>query len=157
MVSSADDIPFLTSLAREAHKESRWRGIPFSEAKVCKLAEAAISDQTRHGILLALKGSEPVGFCYCSVGEYFVGLDSLLTTVHVIWVAPAVRAGLGGGRVALGLMRGIETWSQARGTAEILLHVTSSVDLARSHKLAKRLRYEFVGGNYAKKIAKGAE
>ncbi len=59
--------------------------------------------------------------------------------------------------MALGLLRGIETWSSARGVAEILLHVTSSVYLSSTHKLTKRLRYEFIGGNYAKKIARAAE
>jgi hypothetical protein len=36
------------------------------------------------------------------------------------------------------------------GAHEVLFHVTSGVDLARSHKLAKRMGFELIGGNYGK-------
>lgn len=60
------------------------------------------------------------------------------------------QGGLGGGKAALGLLMGVETWSKARGAREVLLHVTSGVDLARTHKLAKRAGFQLIGGSYAK-------
>jgi hypothetical protein len=36
------------------------------------------------------------------------------------------------------------------GAHEVLFHVTSGVDLARSHKLAKRMGFELIGGSYGK-------
>ena len=78
-----------------------------------------------------------VGFVYCAVDEYHIGSDILLTTIHNMNVSRTVRSSLSGGQIALGLFRGVETWSQARGAKEILFHVTSDVHLAQAHKLAK--------------------
>lgn len=150
MAIKKSDLPAIVALAREAHEESRFGYIPFSDKKVRKIAMAAFKDQKRHAVMLALKNKIPVGFLYCSVGEYHIGTGVLLTTIHNMNVSRSIRASLSGGRVALGLFKGVETWSKARGAKEILFHVTSDVDLARAHKLAKRIGYKFVGGSYAK-------
>ena len=148
VVNDDADIPALISLAGDAHHESRFRDIPFSPDKVADIAGRAIADPKRHGVFLAAKGDAPVGMLYCSVGEYHIGTDVLLTTIHNMNVSRDVRESLSGGRVALGLMSGVKSWSKARGAVEILFHVTSGVDLARSHKFAKRMGFEFVGGSY---------
>jgi len=144
------DLPHILRLAEEAHHESRLGHIPFSEEKVRKLAAAAFKKQDRQAVMLAFKSDLPVGIAYCSIGEYHIGSGLLLTTIHNINVTRSVRETLSGGKVALGLFRGIETWSKARGASEILLHVTSGVHTDRAHKLAKRLGYKFIGGSYAK-------
>lgn len=151
MVCNDGDIPALVDLAHVAHEESRFGYIPFCEARVRDIARRAINNPDRQAVMLALRGRRALGFSYCSVGEYHIGADVLLTTIHVIYVAREVRSGLSGGRVALGLFKGIETWSKARGVSEVLFHVTSGVDLTRSHKLAKRMGYELIGGSYAKR------
>lgn len=150
MANAATDIPALVELARQAHAESRFGYISFSETKVRKIVTNALKDEKRHGIMVALRGDDLVGAASCSVGEFHIGTGVLLTTIHNINVKREQRTKLSGGRAALGLFKGIETWSKARGAKEILFHVTSGVDLARVHKLAKRMKYQFVGGNYAK-------
>ena len=150
LASSDVDLPAIVELAREAHRESRFGYIAFSPAKVRKIARAAFEDQTRYAVMLAEKHGQAVGFAYCSVGEYHIGSNVLLTTIHNMNVSRAVRSSLSGGKIALGLFRGVETWSQARGAKEILFHVTSGVNLAQSHRLAKRIGYKFVGGSYVK-------
>jgi len=152
LTTDKNDIPYLIDLAREAHSESRFGYIPFSVDKVRKIALGAFKDTKRHAVMLASRGEVPVGFAYCSVGEYHIGEGVLLTTIHNMNVSRSIRSSLSGGRVALGLFKGIETWSKARGAQEILFHVTSDVSLARSHKLAKRIGYKFIGGSYAKKV-----
>jgi len=57
---------------------------------------------------------------------------------------------LSGGRVALSLLRGVTSWSKARGAKEILFHVTSGVQMKATHSLAKRMGFEVIGGSYAK-------
>lgn len=151
-VHGVSDLPALIALAKEAHNESRFSYIPFCQTKFEKVAARAFADEKRFGAMLAFKGRDAVGFAYCSVGEYYIGKELLLTTIHNLNVSKKLRTPLSGGKVALGLFRGIETWSEARGAHEILLHVTSSIDLERTHKLAKRLGYNFVGGNYAKTL-----
>ncbi|PXW78220.1 hypothetical protein BZA02_11123 [Ruegeria sp. P4] len=102
--------------------------------------------------MLAIKNEKPVGFAYSSVGEYHIGKGVLLTTIHNMNVSMHVRSKLSGGRIALGLFKGVETWSQARGAKEVLFHVTSDIQLARAHKLAKRMGFKFIGGSYVKSV-----
>jgi hypothetical protein len=102
--------------------------------------------------MLAVRGGNPVGFAACSIGEYHMGTGVLITTVHGIYVPRPFRASLAGGREAFNLFRAIERWSKAQGAIEVLLHVTSGVELERSHKLVGRLGFKLAGGSYAKKI-----
>lgn len=152
LVKDETDLPQLIELAKEAHQESRFRAIDFSADKVRKTALSALKNPKRHGVMLAERQGQPVGFAHCSIGEYHIGTGALLATIHNINVRRDVRCGLGGGRIALGLFKGIETWSQARGAQEVLLHVTSGSHLAQAHKLAKRIGFTLIGGSYAKVI-----
>ena len=148
-ITPVDDIIYV---ARRAHEESRFSYITFAPDKVSEIVNRVLSDQKRHGAMMAWLDKRPVGFTYCSVGEYHVGTGTMVTTIHAISVLTDVRRTLRGGRVSLGLFRGVETWSQARSSKEVLFHVTSDVDLGRTHKLIKRLGYRFIGGSYAKSL-----
>ncbi|WP_415404109.1 hypothetical protein [Tateyamaria sp. SN3-11] len=151
-LKNADAMEQIVFLAQRAHEESRFSHITFAPQKVQAIADRALSDPKRHGIMVAWFGEKPVGAVYCSVGEYYIGTGSLITTIHNINVLKEVRYGLRGGRVALGLLRGVETWSLARSSTEVLFHSTSGVGLERTHKLIKRLGYRFIGGSYAKDV-----
>jgi hypothetical protein len=148
VADSAGDIPAIVHLAREAHAESRFRDISFSEEKVRKLARRAMDDPKRHAVMLSHRHGEPVGFLYCSVGEYHIGTGVLIATIHNMNVARSRRHSLSGGRIFLGLLSGAKSWAVARGAREILLHVTSGVELERVHRTAKRSGLRFIGGNY---------
>jgi hypothetical protein len=54
--------------------------------------------------------------------------------------------------MAFNLFRAVERWSKAQGAKEVLLHVTSGVELERAHKLVGRLGFELAGGSYAKSV-----
>lgn len=149
VVTDTSDIPALVKLAREAHTESRFSYIPFSADKVVKIARLALKDGKRHGIFIAERGGAPVGFAYCTLGEYHIGTDVLIATIHNINVSRAARQRLAGGRAALGLLNGAKSWAHARGASEIFFHVTSGSELERTHRLAKRLGYATIGGSYA--------
>lgn len=147
--ANLDEIVFL---ARAAHLESRFSYITFSPDKVRAIAKRALDDPKRHAVMMAWSGQQPVGFVYCSIGEYHIGVGTLVTTIHNINVLKDVRHGLRGGRVALGLFKGVESWSQARSSKEVLFHVTSDLELGRTHKFIKRFGYRFIGGSYAKSL-----
>lgn len=149
---SKADADVIVELAEQAHVESRFSRIAYSEDKVRRLFLRALKDHKRSAIFLGERRGSPVGFAYCTIGEYHIGTGTLIATIHNINVIKSVRSSLDGGRVALGLFRGAETWSKSKGAQEILLHVTSNIELDRAHSLAKRLRYQFIGGSYAKTL-----
>ncbi|MFV1528507.1 MULTISPECIES: GNAT family N-acetyltransferase [unclassified Phaeobacter] len=150
VVSSDDDIPAIARIAQEAHEESRYRDIPFSEDKVRKLVQRALVDGAPQIVLLALKGEVPVGLAACTVGEFHIGTDVRIASINTIAVSRRVRSSLGGGRIALALIQGLHRWAKAQNAREVSLHITSGVDLPRAHKLAVRLGYELTGGSYAR-------
>lgn len=152
ILDSLDKVDQITFLAQQAHFESRFSYITFAPHKVRRIAEQALDDPKRRAVLLCHDAEKPVGFVYCSIGEYHIGTGSLITTIHNINVLSDFRETLNGGRASLGLLRGVDRWSRARGSSEILFHVTSGVDLARTHKFIKRLGYSFIGGSYAKQL-----
>lgn len=153
LVSSDRSIEDLVFLAERAHSESRFSYISFAPEKVRAIAKRALNDPKRHAIMMCRRDSAPIGFLYCSVGEYHIGTGTLLTTVHNLNILREIRNTLLGGRVSLSLLRGVYTWSQSRAAAEILFHVTSDVEIPRTHKLMKRLGYQFIGGNYSKSVS----
>ena len=152
VLTSTDVMEDIVFLAEQAHAESRFSYITFAPEKVRAIAERAISDPKRHAVMLCWDGPRPVGFVYCSVGEYHIGVGTLVTTIHTLNGLKDFRHSLKGGRVALGLLNGVVSWSRARSSSEVLFHVTSDVELGRTHKFIKRLGYRFIGGSYAKKL-----
>ena len=149
VVDRMADLAAVTALARQVHAESRLHRIPFSEAKLRRLVERALGDPNRHSFMLAERGSEPVGLLHCSAGEYFIGTDTILVTVHSVNVPRRHRGGLGGGRIAMGLLNGARTWARARGAVELSVHVSSGTEMDRTDRLLRHLGFAHTGGNYA--------
>ena len=152
VVKDTSHIADIIDLARIAHDESRFAHIPFAPDKVRKSVLDALDTPRQKGVFLARRSETPVGFAGCSVGEYQIGTDVLIATIHNLNVRKEVRSMLNGGKVALGLFKGMETWARARNAHELLFHVTSGTDLPRTHKLVKRTGYTLIGGNYAKTL-----
>ena len=69
-----------------------------------------------------------------------------------MFVRASVRKSALGGPVALSLLKGVETWSLARNSAGIWLHVTSGIDEEKMQKLAGRIGYASVGSSFFKAI-----
>ena len=156
VVDDLVDLPDLIGLAREAHAESHLARIPFSEGKVARIVERALADPVHQGIMLARRGEVPAGALHCSAGEYLVGTGAILATVHTIYVSASLRTGLGGGRVALGLLNGARTWAKARGAVELSVSVASGSGIERTDKLMRRLGFTPTGGNYARSFEMGS-
>lgn len=149
VVTDKSDIPALVELAREAHEESRFSYIPFSEEKVVKIAQVVLKQSQLNCVFLAEKNGVVVGFSYCSLGEYHIGKGVIVATLQSLCVLHSVRAGLNGGKVALGLIARNINWSRQRGAAELLVHVTSGVNISETHRFLSRIKYDIIGGSYA--------
>lgn len=150
VASNLADMMSVEALAQEALAESRFGKSRFSEEKFLKVAKQAASDNGRHGVLIATLRDEPLGFLYCGIGEPLVGEGVLITTVHVLYVPPALRRNLLGGKIANGLLNGALSWNKARHGQEVLLHLTSGINTKQSHVFLKRRGFQTLGGSYVK-------
>jgi hypothetical protein len=152
IVTAESDAKSIIDLARINHSETWLSGVEFSELKVQRMVEKGLKDPAHQGGFLALKNGQAIGFAYCVIGEWAFATGALLTTIHALYVRRDVRESLSGGRAAVGLLTGVATWSKARGARDISFHVTSGVDLTRTHKFIKSMGFDFVGGNYVRHL-----
>ena len=148
LAGSADEVEAFLPLARAAHEESVFSFVAFDEAKARRLGIRALERPDRHGTLLAWHRDRPAGFLLCSAGEYMIGGGAILVTIQALFVDPGLRRGLSGGRLAMGLLAGAKSWARARKAAALLMHVTSGVAVARTHRMVRRSQGGHVGGNY---------
>ncbi len=149
LADSIADLEYLRPLSLELHAESRWRDIPYSHKKRDDLFMNAIDNKKRYALMIAELADEPVGFLFCTVGEYLVGYDQLITTVYSFYVRKKFRGTLLGGRAAVRLLSGVTRWSEARNVREIMIHATSGIDLKRTDRFLRRARFGLVGGSYS--------
>ncbi len=142
----------LQSLAEQALVESRFSYFTFSPEKFQILADNAAQDTKRHGVLVASLECKPVGFCYCTLGGLAIGEGAFLTTVSLFFIPIHIRQTLLGGRIANGLLAGLESWTVARSGREILFHVNFGGASERTHRFLKRRGFATVGGSYVKGV-----
>ena len=113
----------------------------------------AVNNPKFYALMIAEMGDDPVGFIFCSVGEYLVGYGDLITTVYSFFVRKRYRGTLVGGKAAVRLLSGVVKWSQARDVREVMIHVTSGIDLQRTDKFLRRAKFGVIGGNYSLRLS----
>ncbi|MEP1575753.1 hypothetical protein [Roseibium album] len=146
-------------LAREAHQNTIFRDIPFSEEKARAIFEKATAQPNRFGLIYAIPGGgKPLvedglhGFASVHAGEYFLGSGTLVATVQTLNISRNLSGKLLGGKVALRLMKAIRLWAKERGCSHILVHVTNGMSVSESDQFFRRCGLNTVGGNYVAAI-----
>ena len=81
-----------------------------------------------------------------------IGSGAIVVTIQALYVDPGLRRRLFGGRAAIGLLAGAKSWARARKAHVLLMHVTSGVDAARTHRMVRRSQGGHIGGNYVWKL-----
>ena len=149
LADNHQDINLLRPVSLELHAESRFANIPYSFAKRDKLFTQAIDSPQTHALILVEYRDQPIGFLFCAIGEYIVGTDMLLTTVYSFYVRKQYRSNAIGGRTALRLLSAAIKWSRARNSKEIMIHVTSGINVQRTDHFLRRAGFNVIGANYA--------
>ncbi len=101
-------------LAREAHQNTIFRDIPFSEAKARAIFDNAMAQPSRFGLIYAVPGGGgPLaedglyGLGSVHAGEYYLGSGTLIATVQTLNISQLVSGTFLGGKVALRLVKAI--------------------------------------------------
>ena len=86
-------------------------------------------------------------------GTYMTGGDAILVTVQTLYVGASFRRSLLGGRIATRMLAGAVRWAEARNAREIMIHVTTGIDVARTDRFLRKAGFATLGGNYALPIS----
>lgn len=143
------DLDKVFPLMVELHESSRFGSIPLSREKCNRFAIRSFDNPDQHALVIAEKDNEAIGFIFCSVSEFMVGTDELLTSVMAFYVSQRHRRTMIGGKVAIRLLSTIIEWSRKRGSKEVMIHVTSGIDIQRTDKFLRRANFKVIGANYA--------
>jgi hypothetical protein len=154
LANSESDLDYLLPVSLELHNSSRFRDIEYSREKRDRLFMKAIENPNASALFVAEIDDIPVGFLFCGIGEYIVGTGQLFTSVHSFYVRESYRHALIGGRAAVRLLASVVNWSQARGAREVMIHVTSGIDIQRTDKFLRRANFNVIGANYALRLGR---
>ncbi|CTQ55913.1 hypothetical protein LP7551_04463 [Roseibium album] len=149
LASCQDDLDALRPLSTAFHQESRFSKVPYSFDKRDALFQRALDTPDFSALIIAERQGKPVGFLFCTVGEYIVGTGDLFTTIHSFYISKDLRNTLASGRAATRLIKSAIKWSKMRQVQEIMVHVTSGLDLKRTDRFFRHAGFEVIGGNYA--------
>lgn len=149
LAETEDDLAFLLPLSKEFHAESHYSSIPYDRKQRDQLARRAIDRPDRHAQVIASYNGKPVGDLFCSIGEYMVGGHDLITTVQTFYVSRNYRHSLIGGRIAVRMLKGAIRWSEMRNAREMMIHVTTGIDIQRTDRFLRKAGFGVLGGNYA--------
>jgi len=152
LANSISDLEYLRPVSVEFHSESRFQDIPYSHKKRDDLFIKAINEPNYYALIIAELEDEPVGFIFCTAGEYLVGYKDLITTVYSFYVRKKFRGTLAGGKAAVRLLAGVVKWSEARDVREVMIHVTSGIDVQRTDRFLRRAKFGVIGANYSLRL-----
>ncbi|MEE4188497.1 MAG: GNAT family N-acetyltransferase [Roseobacter sp.] len=157
LASAISELEYLRPVSLELHGESRYADIPYSHKKRDDLFIRAINEQQHYALFIAELDDEPVGFLFCTVGEYIVGYGDLITTVYSFYVRHKYRGTLVGGKAAIRLVASVVKWSEQRKAREVMIHATSGIDVQRTDRFLRRARFGIIGGNYSLRLGRTHE
>ncbi|WP_152502797.1 GNAT family N-acetyltransferase [Labrenzia sp. THAF82] len=142
-------------LAQEAHRNTIFRDIPFSEDKARAVFEKAIAEPGRFGLIYAVPSDDELlsedglhGFASVHAGEYFLGTGALIATVQTLNISRRLTGTMLGGKVALRLVQAVRHWAKERGCAHFMVHVTNGDNAEEADRFFRRCGMVTVGGNY---------
>lgn len=137
----------LVRLFRRMHGESRYAFLPFDVAKVESVLESYMGEPQRRCGLAAVTGETVIGAVAGYVTEYAF-CSELVATDQIVYVAPRSRGTL----AAVRLIDTFRRWARSLGAREVVLGITTGVDMRRTGELFERLGFEFAGGNFVQRL-----
>lgn len=152
LANSDEDLEFLRPVIVEFHKESHFSSVPISHEKIDNMFFDALANPDHAAVMMAAFNDEPVGFLYCVAGEYLSGCDATVTTIHTYYVRPKFRRSVLGARVAIRLLKAAVRWAEQRRSREIILHVTSGIDIQRTDRFVTKAGFRIFGANYSRPL-----
>lgn len=141
------DMERFISLCRLAHEESVFSALPFDAERLRRNVLAGMAQPDTYAAFHAELNGESVGMLVAMVQEYMFS-PARAATALLFFVRPEAR----GGPAALLLLQAFGRWAVQRGAEELLIHVTSGVNLRQTDRFLRRVGFRQTGGNYARSL-----
>jgi GNAT superfamily N-acetyltransferase len=129
-------LPIAIQLGRRMHEESRYRNMPFSEAKIATL----LQNPNCFGSF-AKAGDVYIGFIWGLVQDVWFS-DCRTGSDFGLYILPEYR---GKSMAPIRLIRAFEDFCKSRGCVEIRLSSSASIDEEKASRLYKMLEYKQCG------------
>ena len=146
-----EDVVRLVGLANEAHAESRFAHLPFSEEKYFRAYSNVIGSRSSVAFYVCNNG-RPVGITGATVGEHYLGFGGRMATAFTVYVSAEVRGTLLGGKVAVRLVRMLADWAKAQEAEELHILSTAGIVPEQTDRFLKKLGFQPYGGNYVARV-----
>ncbi|MCF6327508.1 MAG: GNAT family N-acetyltransferase [Devosiaceae bacterium] len=150
-VKTQEDVVRLIGLATEAHAESRFSHLEFSEEKYFRAYSSVIGSDNKVAFFVCYNG-RPVGVTGATVGEHFLGNGGRMATAFTVYVSEEIRRTFLGGKVAVRLVRLLADWANIQNADELHIMSTAGIVPQRTDKFFKKLGFVTYGGNYVARV-----
>ena len=138
---STEDLAARVAMARRVYEE-RDDGLPYDEDMVRGALERRL--KRPDGCLLqADLDGRVIGGVVGSIGPHYHS-PALAALLESFYVLPEHRGSI----AFVKLLHAFRRWARTNGAVRMYVCVTSGVEIARTHRLLKRLGFEPTGGNY---------
>ena len=142
------DIPEFVRLAEMMHAEGHFSFVPFNARKLEKHVHGMVANGAGRHICLSVKqDGQIIGGYLGFVNDYFFGDGDYLGDKGM-YVEPGKR----GSMAAVMLQGAIMEWAKEKGVLEVLQGVQNGDDAEKADKFFRHAGYEYLGGNYAKRV-----
>lgn len=146
-LADASDVEAIVGMGLEMLAESpRLRNYNISVPKIRATAQAAIELPNGCAIVAESKGVL-VGMAVVFAVEYFLGFDKIVTDA-CIYVSPDHR----GGTLFVRMMKKVEAWAHEQGADELLLGISTEINVDKTVRLYERLGYRVTAHNMLKDL-----
>lgn len=135
------DIPALIALCREAHAASRFKDVPFIEAKAYGALYAKIADNGATWAVFVSDDDGVNGFLVGYASPVYEALALTMTGYTMLYARPGA-----GARTASRLLDALEAWADSAGpNLKVYVVENAVVDPERTGKLMQRRGFERAG------------
>ena len=145
------DIPALVELGVKVHAETNQASLPFSASRLTGQLNACLNPvNQKYCLLVAESDGLIVGVIWGYIAQHYFS-DAWVATDYMFYVRPEFR----GTPLAVRLLYAFRKWAQNRGAAEVMICMTTGVNVEKFDRFLRKMKFEYVGGNFLMRL-KGA-
>lgn len=136
----------MIELAEKMHKESNFRDLDFSKAKLDLLTKQFLADEDHFMAIVAEDENKCIlGMLVGFITEYYFGNDAYASDL-ALYVDKSRR----GAMASVRMFKEFEKWAIRKNAKEVRPGTSTGIEIKRTRKLYTHLGYEITGNTFRK-------